>query len=421
LSADTQVSVERSLIGQVLLGRYRVEACIARGGSSVVYRGHDERLRRTVCVKVFAWLDPARPGWRASYDHFVQEAFALSQLQHPHTLRIFDFGYLQKEPKLPFQVAEHVPGGTLKDLIARRGPLGLAATLEIVAPLAGALAEAHGRAIIHRDVKPSNILVQDLDVEKPLCKLADFGIAKARIIDKADSEERVLMYSPGWAAPEQYGGGVVGPEADVFALGLLTVYMITGKRLVSDSRVFHTLARRGEAEPYLASALAALGLTPDVEDVLRTACAVEVRNRFSTPDLLVEALRDCRSNASFDEKATEPLLRLVQDPPPPVASRRVAAAPTVDLPVGQLKLRLTLLAGEGGRAQLHVKGLNCFISRDGGRVTRALDVKSDTILAILSPTREVLDLVRCAMVPENGVQLDFGPGRELVLVHRGGP
>jgi len=98
------VTIDRStgtgpfdLVGTQLMGRYTVEERITRGGMSVVYRGHDDRLHRPVCVKAFLGLDPTRPDYRAVYEHFVQEAFALSQLRHPNTLRIYDFGYLENE------------------------------------------------------------------------------------------------------------------------------------------------------------------------------------------------------------------------------------------------------------------------------------------------------------------------------------
>src|SRR5687768_9261566 len=91
-----------ALLGKELLGRYIIEDRLAQGSTSVLYRGLDGRLQRPVCVKVFFGLDPSMPVYKTSYEHFVQEAFALSQLQHPNTIRIYDFGYLDVEPRSPF-------------------------------------------------------------------------------------------------------------------------------------------------------------------------------------------------------------------------------------------------------------------------------------------------------------------------------
>ena len=114
-------------IGDLVLDRYRAVEHIANGGHSVVYLGRDERLARPVCIKVFTRF-PGDPGIsQTSYEHFVQEAFALSRLTHPHTLRIYDFGHLAGETdeadKIPFHVSEYMNGGTLSQLVRERGAL----------------------------------------------------------------------------------------------------------------------------------------------------------------------------------------------------------------------------------------------------------------------------------------------------------
>ena len=215
--------------GAVLLDRYRVVEAIAAGGHSMVYRGHDRRLDRPVCIKVFTRY-PADAGIsRTAYEHFVQEAFALSRLTHPHTLRIYDFGHLPVDRDgdgdgdgtgLPFHVSEYMDGGTLAQLVRERGAQPWADAIPITAALGLALAEAHALGIIHRDLKPQNILfAQAAGLRLP--KLADFGIAKW--MDDTTSENRagdtqvvagakLAMYSPSWAAPEQLAGQPVGPS-----------------------------------------------------------------------------------------------------------------------------------------------------------------------------------------------------------------
>ena len=175
-------------IGDLVLDRYRVVEQIASGGHSVVFRGTDERLSRPVCIKVFSGLGGKSGVGRTSYEHFVQEAFALSRLTHPNTLRIYDFGHLGSattEPDgMPLQVCEFMNGGTLSQVIREQGKQSLEETSRVVGAMCAALGEAHALGIVHRDIKPQNILFGAVGTNK-LPKLADFGIAKW----SADSEQ----------------------------------------------------------------------------------------------------------------------------------------------------------------------------------------------------------------------------------------
>src|SRR5258705_10617366 len=130
-------------IGDVLLDRYRIIEQIASGGHSVVFRGQDERLSRPVCIKVFSGLGGQSGVGRTSYEHFVQEAFALSRLTHPNTLRIYDFGHLgpKDETGMPLQVCEYMNGGTLSQMIREQGPQPLAETIRVTTAMCAALGE----------------------------------------------------------------------------------------------------------------------------------------------------------------------------------------------------------------------------------------------------------------------------------------
>ncbi|HPH64209.1 MAG TPA: hypothetical protein PLF40_00615, partial [Kofleriaceae bacterium] len=156
-------------LGELVMRRYRVQRELAAGGASVVYLAHDERLARPVCIKVFAFSDGVTADRGAVYDHFVQEAFALSRLTHPSTLRIYDFGHVEdaarnapaafndldgalemamREAGTPVQVYEYVNGGTLSQLVREHGALTWSEVWPIVESLCGALAEAHSLGII---------------------------------------------------------------------------------------------------------------------------------------------------------------------------------------------------------------------------------------------------------------------------------
>ncbi|HEY0254433.1 MAG TPA: protein kinase, partial [Kofleriaceae bacterium] len=145
-------------VGDLVLDRYRIVEQIGSGGHSVVFLGTDERLSRPVCVKVFSGLGGQSGVGRTSYEHFVQEAFALSRLTHPNTLRIYDFGHLGPKDAagMPLQVCEYMNGGTLSMIVREQGRQSLEETVRIISAMCAALSEAHTLGIVHRDIKPQN-------------------------------------------------------------------------------------------------------------------------------------------------------------------------------------------------------------------------------------------------------------------------
>src|ERR1044071_5037750 len=198
-------------IGDIVLDRYRIVEHIASGGHSVVFRGQDERLSRPVCIKVFSGMGGNSGVGRTSYEHFVQEAFALSRLTHPNTLRIYDFGHLgpkdasgsglAAEPLgsmtpvgMPLQVCEYMNGGTLSNIVREQGPQSLAETVRIVNAMCLPLAQAHALGIVHRDIKPPNIPVRTVgaDPAPKLAPLQPFDAPAAAI----DVLSRALAFDP---------------------------------------------------------------------------------------------------------------------------------------------------------------------------------------------------------------------------------
>ena len=514
--------VSTELVGQRVMDRYLISERIARGGMSVVYRGEDERLRRSVCVKVFCGLDPSRPGYRTVHEHFVQEAFALSRLRHPNTIRIFDFGYLEDELATPFFVVEYADGGTLKEFVRKHGPLTPNETFEILEPIAGALREAHDAGIIHRDIKPSNILFSRAGPAL-VVKLADFSIAKAledaipnRADDTLNSNDKVGLYSLGWAAPEQLRGEAVEPSADVFAMGLTAAFMLSCKMVYPGDDILQLFELRRSGDAYLRKTILEQGLDEEMQKVIAHACRESAIERFQSIEELVEALRESvheswrnittkqdrfrppRGHAPARPIATstgpQPAAGAVVTPPPeheippsPATALPTAVAPlsasssssampvtatpfrvlTVDsfaspeIIVGGRRIRSIEAGSElviGGDAGLvgstarlrvttaqhgghvHVKGLNCFVTRDNGRPTSGADVDRDSELALMSPAREILDRVSVHLGSYDGgvrtfalqgaalavparlaswaVLFDYGPGREMVLLYR---
>ena len=288
-------------VGDVVLDRYRVVEQIASGGHSVVFRGDDERLSRPVCIKVFSGLGGKSGVGRTSYEHFVQEAFALSRLTHPNTLRIYDFGHLgaKDQEGMPLQVCEYMNGGTLSNIIREQGKQSLGETVRVIGAMCAALAEAHALGIVHRDIKPQNILFGTVGSMK-LPKLADFGIAKWSA-DEAEGGKRaedtaivagqkLAMYSPSWAAPEQLAGQPVSAATDIYSLAVVAIYMLTGKAIFADEDVYAGYKKRRHAENLIAEALRPSGVPPQVIALLTRALAFDPKKRLAKVDELSAGL-----------------------------------------------------------------------------------------------------------------------------------
>ncbi|MEU2337804.1 protein kinase [Streptomyces sp. NPDC013172] len=250
---------------RVLGGRYRLDALIGSGGSANVHRGLDLRLRRAVAVKVFR----AGTGF-ATEEDFRSEAVILARLQHPGLVTAYDAGSQDGEP---FLVMQLIDGPTLKTRIAE-GPVQWETTATLGAHLADALAHAHEKEIVHRDVKPSNII---LDASgRP--HLTDFGIS--RLLDATTrTATATLIGTAAYLSPEQVLGQHVGRPADVFALGLVLLECLTG-RLEYDG---------GPLE----SAIARLHRRPVLPDFLPEAFAALLRDMTALDQETRPTAREC--------------------------------------------------------------------------------------------------------------------------------
>ncbi len=216
------------LVGRLLDRRYRIGARVARGGMASVYEATDTRLDRTVAVKVM------HPGLGDDEDfaaRFVREARAAARLNHPHVVGVYDQGDDTSDGSdTVFLVMEYVPGHTLRDVIRKEAPMPPARALALLEPVVSALAAAHRAGLVHRDVKPENVLIAD-EAHGGQVKVADFGLAKAVSADTQHTATGgVLIGTVSYLAPELVVDGRADARADVYAAGVVLYELLTGSK-----------------------------------------------------------------------------------------------------------------------------------------------------------------------------------------------
>lgn len=209
-----------SLVGTVLDGRYRVTSRIARGGMATVYLAHDNRLDREVAVKV---MHPHLADDPQFVARFHREAKAAARMSHPNVVAVFDQG---EQDGIVFLVMEYVAGTTLRDLMSERGALTVGETLEVLEPLLDALGAAHRAGLVHRDVKPENLLI----TADGRVKVADFGLARAASTSNSSATTGMLMGTAAYLSPELVTRGIADARSDVYAAGIMTFEMLTGRQ-----------------------------------------------------------------------------------------------------------------------------------------------------------------------------------------------
>jgi hypothetical protein len=227
------------LAGTLLAGRYRISGLLGRGGMATVYRAADETLGREVAVKVFA-TDSADPG---EVERQEGEVRMLAGLSHPGLVTLFDVGDdVVADRALAFIVMEIVDGTTLADRM-KEGPLPGPEVARIGGILADALGYIHRRGVVHRDVKPANVLLATPEDDEPAAaKLTDFGIA--RLVDGTRlTSTGSIVGTVSYLSPEQALGEAVGAPTDVYALGLVLLECLTGRRTFPGTAAESTMAR----------------------------------------------------------------------------------------------------------------------------------------------------------------------------------
>ena len=241
--------------GQLLDGRYRVTSSIAHGGMATVYLGVDTRLDRTVAIKIMHAELAADEDFVA---RFVREARSVAQLSHPNVVAVYDQG---SDGGHLYLAMEYVPGRTLRQLLNERGKLTPGESLDIIESVLAGLAAAHQAGIVHRDVKPENVLL----AEDGRVKVADFGLARS-MSGTNHTKTGVLMGTVAYLAPEQVTGNVSDARCDVYAAGVMLFELLAGQQphtgesalAVAYKHVNETVPPPSSAQPGLPHALDAL-------------------------------------------------------------------------------------------------------------------------------------------------------------------
>ena len=205
--------------GRILAGRYELFEKIGDGGMAVVYKAKDRLLNRNVAIKI---LKPEFIRDPKFIDNFRRESQAAAGLSHPNIVAVYDVG---KEGNIYYIVMELVDKGNLSDIIEKQAPLSERQVIDISRQIATALSFAHKKNLIHRDVKPHNILM----AEDGTFKIADFGIARAVNKGTLVNNTNVVMGSVHYLSPEQARGSAVDARSDIYSLGILMYEMLTGR------------------------------------------------------------------------------------------------------------------------------------------------------------------------------------------------
>lgn len=314
------------------LGRYELRRRIAQGGMSEVYLGYDRRVKRRVAVKVLYGGD--EPFVR----RFEREALAVGTLSHNHILPLYDFG--EQRPWY-YLVMPYIEGGTLRDYLLKRNTLTLEEAGNFLDQIASALQHAHDHGVVHRDVKPSNILLRP----DGYAYLGDFGLAKAKMEVDCLTHAGTMIGTPEYMAPEQ-SNGVNDHRSDIYSLGIILYQMLTGRvPFMADSPVAVTL-KHLQIQPIPPGQLNN-AIPPSIEMVILKALAKDPTDRYQQARLLAADYRkalkeerrqqqDRNNNACIDEEESyshKKLIGNIISPPHTAVATEIYPSAAESLPL----------------------------------------------------------------------------------------
>ena len=280
--------------GRTLNGRYKIQSLIGTGGMAAVYLAKDLILDRLVAIKVL------RLDFRQNDDamrRFRREALSATQLTHPNIVGVYDVGQSQE---MNYIVMEYVEGTDLKDYVRQKGALHPIEAVRIMMQIVSAIADAHQNRIIHRDIKPQNILID----KEGNVKITDFGIAVA-LSDTSLTQTNTLLGSVHYLSPEQARGGMATIQTDIYALGIVLYELLTGK-VPFDGESAVSIALKHFQEP-LPTIINPIAMVPQsLENIVLKATAKDPMHRYRSCYEMFQDLKTCLDSTRLYEKKFVP-------------------------------------------------------------------------------------------------------------------
>ncbi len=302
-------------IGERVAGRYDIADLLGRGGMSSVYRARDRILERDVALKVLHERYADDPEY---VERFRREARAIARLAHPNIVTVIDRGQVEGWEYIVFEL---VRGENLKEVVRARGPLPVADALALVHQAARGLAFAHEHGVVHRDVKPQNVLVDPDGV----AKVTDFGIARAVGVDESLTETGTILGTSDYLSPEQAVGKRVDERSDQYSLGVVLFELLTGEVPYPGESML-VVAMRHVNDPVPSVRERRPDVPPRVEELVHRAMAKAPEERFPSMDAFIAALEasilDEGGPAADDDDGATRILAPVRPPTSPTPERR---------------------------------------------------------------------------------------------------
>ncbi|MBT2440445.1 Stk1 family PASTA domain-containing Ser/Thr kinase [Streptomyces sp. ISL-36] len=321
-------TLQDPLVGQLLDGRYRVDARVAVGGMATVYRAVDTRLDRVLALKV---MHPALATDAAFVERFIREAKSVARLSHPNVVGVFDQG---ADGAYVYLAMEYVAGCTLRDVLRERGALQPRAALDILEPVLAALGAAHRAGFVHRDMKPENVLIGD----DGRVKVADFGLVRA--VGSATNTTGSVLGTVSYLAPEQIEHGTADTRADVYACGVVLYEMLTGGKPHGGDTPAQVLYQHLNTDVPAPSA-AVPGLAPELDELVAGATARHPDVRPHDAVALLARAREARAALTDEQLDAVPPQALAPTEERDASEDRTSVIPRAVPPVGQQRVEHT--------------------------------------------------------------------------------